>query len=190
MVALQEFKSGSATRVGAAGKATPPDVADPKNSTHYQAFQDSGSLGSAGSDRGVYFESQIKLSPAATVVNSGVAPLPVADPSDPSDPKPETLEVAYQDLDQSIVRAKKLVADPSVVADPNSSASQPDPTRAATESLKVGDRVEIVLAGSRYQGQTGEVRRVYQDQGLTVYTVQLEGGKRIDYQRSDLKLAT
>jgi putative DNA primase/helicase len=56
--------------------------------------------------------------------------------------------------------------------------------------ITAGDKVEIVLAGSRYQGQTGIVRRVFQDQGLTLYTVQLEGGKRIDYQRSDLKLAT
>jgi hypothetical protein len=114
----------------------------------------------------------------------------VADPSDPSDPKPETLDIAYQDLDQSIVTTKKLVADPSVVADPNSSASQPEPTREATKPLKVGDRVEIVLAGSKYQGQTGIVRRVFQNQGLTVYTVQLSGGKRIDYQRADLRLAT
>ena len=134
LVAFLEFKSGSATRVGSAGKAIPPKVADPKNSTHYQAFQDFGSLGSAGSDRGgVCFNSQIKLSPTATVVNSGVAPEPVADPSDPSDPKPETLDFAYQDLDQSIVSTKKLVADPPLVPDPNSSAVKPNPNSVATD---------------------------------------------------------
>jgi hypothetical protein len=196
LVAFLEFKSGSATSVGS---ATPLDVADPKNSTHYQAFQDFGSLGSAGSNRGgVFLKNQIEFEATATTnLKNGLPPHPaVADPSDPSDPKPETLDIAYQDLDQSIVTTKKLVADPSVVADPtevtdpNSCALQPDPTRAATEPLKVGDRVEIVLAHSRYQGQNCAVRRVFQDQGLTLYTVQLEGGKRIDYQRADLKLAT
>ena len=48
----------------------------------------------------------------------------------------------------------------------------------------------IYFSHPSYQGQIGIVQRVFQDQGLTVYTVQLEGGKRIDYQRSDLKLVT
>lgn len=133
LVAFLEFKSGSATSVGSDGKATPLDVADPKNSTQSQAFQDFGSLGSPGSDRGgVYFESKIELSPTATTINSGVAPSPMADPSDPSDPKPETLDLAYQDLDQSIVQTKKLVADP-LVPDPNSSTVKSDLNSAATE---------------------------------------------------------
>lgn len=60
-----------------------------------------------------------------------------------------------------------------------------------TQSLKVGNRVEIIMDGSSYQAQTGTVRRVFQSQrGVTLYKVQPDGtDRRIDYQRSDLKLA-
>lgn len=65
-----------------------------------------------------------------------------------------------------------------------------DPSVTDGAPVTVGDRVEIVLTHSRYQGQTGIVRRVFQDQGLTLYAVQIDGtSKKVDYQRSDLRLA-
>ncbi len=79
-------------------------------------------------------------------------------------------------------------ADPKVTD--GSPVTDGDRVEADSSPIAAGDQVEIVLSHSRYQGQTGIVRRVFQDQGLTVYTVQIKGGKRIDYQRSDLKLVT
>ena len=53
--------------------------------------------------------------------------------------------------------------------------------------FKVGDRVVIVMPGSKYKGQAGTVRRVVTKQGLTSYTVQPDSSKaRIDYQFRDL----
>ena len=77
-------------------------------------------------------------------------------------------------------------ADPKVPGEP--SVTVGNRVEADSSPIAVGDRVEIVLTYSQYQGQKGFVRRVFQNQGLTVYTVQLEGDKRIDYQQSALKL--
>lgn len=55
-------------------------------------------------------------------------------------------------------------------------------------SFKVGDRVLIVMAGSKYQGKTGTVRRVFTEHGRTVVTVQPDGSRqRVDYRTEYLK---
>jgi hypothetical protein len=178
---------------GSASSPTTQKVTDPGETTLEQAFQKNGSLGSLGSGGGVveinaadYNLTQIKEKQERIDLTSPTPLADLADPVDPAERSTKTPDFAYPKTDQD----QLPVADPTSVTDPNSSALQPDPTRAATEPLKVGSRVEIVLAGSKYQGQTGIVRRVFQNQGLTVYTVQLSGGKRIDYQQADLKLAT
>ncbi len=178
---------------GSASSPTTQKVTDPGETTLEQAFQKNGSLGTLGSGGGVveinaadYNLTQIKEKQERIDLTSPTPLADLADPVDPAEWSTKTPDFAYPKTDQD----QLPVADPTSVTDPNSSALQPDPTRAATEPLKVGSRVEIVLAGSKYQGQTGIVRRVFQNQGLTVYTVQLSGGKRIDYQLADLKLVT
>lgn len=57
--------------------------------------------------------------------------------------------------------------------------------------LKIGDRVVITMANSKYWGQTGTVLWVSTEAGLTSYTVQLDGSKALlDYQLLDLSLQT
>lgn len=57
-------------------------------------------------------------------------------------------------------------------------------------SLKVGDRVVIVMPSFRYERRTGTVRRVFTEQGLTSYIVQPDGTRaRVDYRAEDLKPA-
>ena len=57
-------------------------------------------------------------------------------------------------------------------------------------SFYVGVRVVIVMPGSRYEGQTGMVRRVFTEHSLTLFTVQLDGTQaRVDYRAEYLKPA-
>lgn len=64
--------------------------------------------------------------------------------------------------------------------------TEPDPVQ---KILKVGDRVIITMAGSKYEGQTGIVRRVFVEPHRTVVTVQPDGSKqRVDYALRDLEL--
>jgi len=61
----------------------------------------------------------------------------------------------------------------------------------APRPLKVGDRVEIVLDGSIYKGQTGTLRRVFTDKGHPLCTVHLDSAnRRIDYSQSLVRLVT
>ncbi len=58
-------------------------------------------------------------------------------------------------------------------------------------SFKVGDHVVIVMAGSKFEGRTGTVQRVFTEQGHTLVTVQPDGFRqRVDYAPLHLKLAT
>jgi hypothetical protein len=58
--------------------------------------------------------------------------------------------------------------------------------------LKIGDRVVITMAGSKYRRQTGTVLWVSTTKaGLTSYTVQLDSSKaQLSYQLLDLSLLT
>ena len=84
---------------------------------------------------------------------------------------------------------------PSSECTPNKESEAQDKTDSGVPpsekiSFKVGERVVIVMPGSKYQEQTGTVRRVHIDQGLTSYTVQPDGSKaRVDYRAEDLKPA-
>lgn len=119
-----------------------------------------------------------KITPHQEILNLEMRPNNTEDiPTEPSRPLP-----CNQSQGFSCQADPKVTGEPSVTVD--------DQVEAQSYAITVADRVEIVLAGSRYQGQTGCVRRIFQDQGLTLYTVQLEGGKRVDYQRADLKLVT
>lgn len=60
----------------------------------------------------------------------------------------------------------------------------------STNPLKIGDRVVITMAGSKYRGFPGTVLWISTTKaGFVSYTVQIDGlSKPLDYQRLDLKL--